>query len=144
MAEHADYLMVYGTLRPSFTNPFAQYLHRCCRYVGEGSFPGLLFDLGAYPGAIYRPDQTGFVWGSVFALNSLSATVLPRLDEYEGVGVGFDWPTEYVRTVIPVHCNGETLSCWVYLYNLPVGGLPVIQSGNYLNPSDHRLNRPCS
>ncbi|QJW92080.1 gamma-glutamylcyclotransferase [Spirosoma taeanense] len=132
MADDSDFLIVYGTLRPGFTNSPAQYLRQHSQYVGEGTFPGLLVDLGTYPGALYQPDSQTRVWGTVYQLGNDKYQLLDRLDEYEGVGESFQQPTEYVRTLIPVRCGTETLTCWVYLYNLSTDGNLCIQSGDYV------------
>ncbi|MBD2702544.1 gamma-glutamylcyclotransferase [Spirosoma sp. BT702] len=131
MMQDADYLFVYGTLRASFQNPFAQYLRQYSRYVGEGIFSGQLFDIGTYPGAIYQPDSSSFVRGDVYDISQHKSELLLRLDEYEGIGATFAQPQEYVREIITADCVGETLRCWIYLYNFPVDGKRLIGSGDY-------------
>ncbi|GAB3707145.1 gamma-glutamylcyclotransferase [Spirosoma flavus] len=132
MMQDADYLFVYGTLRASFQNPFAQYLHQHSQYVGEGNFSGQLFDIGTYPGAIYQPDSGSFVRGDIYEIRQHKAELLLRLDEYEGIGATFEQPHEYIRVIVPINCAGETLRCWIYLYNFPSNELRVIESGDYL------------
>jgi gamma-glutamylcyclotransferase (GGCT)/AIG2-like uncharacterized protein YtfP len=131
MVPDSDYLIVYGTLRQSFVNVFAQYLRQYSDYVGEGTFPGQLFDLGNYPGAVYQSESPNFVRGTVYDVSQSKDKLLPYLDEYEGISEGFQQPQEYVRAIIPVDCSGETHHCWVYLYNLPVSDQLVIHSGDY-------------
>jgi gamma-glutamylcyclotransferase (GGCT)/AIG2-like uncharacterized protein YtfP len=58
-------------------------------------------------------------------------TVLKELDDYEGFGDDFAQPNEFVRELATIDTEGGTLNCWIYLYNYPVGGLPVIESGSY-------------
>lgn len=127
----SDYLFVYGTLRPSFENPFAGYLRQHSRYTGEGTFPGLLFDLGNYPGAVFQQSGRQNVWGSVYHIKQHKQAALTYLDEYEGVGSGFTQPAEYVRALVPVSMNQTVLMSWVYLYNLSLVDKPVISSGDY-------------
>lgn len=135
MIENPDLLFVYGTLCPPFTNSFAQFLRQRSQYVGEGTFPGLLFDLGSYPGATYQPDGVTTVCGTIYDISQHKQSVLACLDDYEGVSETIDLPNEYIRTVIPVrHCD-DIIDCWVYLYNLPADGLPVIASGDYVRYS---------
>ena len=148
--ESPDYLIVYGTLRPSSTNPSAQFLHQHGRYVGEATFPGLLFDLdwpgaSAYPGAIYQPDAATTVAGTVYDIREYKKLIFAHLDDYEGVGEAVDQPHEYVKVVISVTYRDTVTECWVYLYNLSTEGKPIIDSGNYAlhcgtsNPDMHKL-----
>ena len=132
MAASPDYLVVYGTLRPGFSNEYAQFLRQYSRYVGECSFPGLLYDLGNYPGAVYQKESAMCVLGSLYDISLNQQRILNRLDEYEGIDPGAEQPAEYYRTVIPVLCTGETLDCWVYLCNLSTTGKRLITSGDYL------------
>lgn len=104
MAPDSDYLVVYGTLRQSFVNVFAQYLRQFSNYVGEGVFPGQLFDLGNYPGAVYQSESSTLVRGTVYDISRRKQDLLPYLDEYEGISDGFQQPHEYIRAIIPVNC----------------------------------------
>ncbi len=136
MRTSPDYLLVYGTLRPPFANPFAQFLRQHGQLMSEATFSGVLFDIespGAltYPGAIYQPNASTSVVGTVYDIGRHKESILNYLDEYEGIGEAFDQPNEYVRTVIPVHCNGTVIHCWVYLYNHSIDGRPIIASGDY-------------
>lgn len=140
MTKNPNHLFVYGTLRPPFVNPFAQFLRQHGRYVGEATFPGLLFALEwshppAYPGAIYQPDGLTHVDGTVYDIGPHKEAVFTYLDDYEGVGDAFDQPTEYVRTVIPVRCCDATIDCWVYLYNRSIDGKSIIASGDFVRYS---------
>lgn len=124
--------MVYGTLRPPIDNASARYLRQHSHAVGEATFPGLLFDLGGYPGAIYQLDGATTVYGTVYDIGQHKSSILACLDQYEGTGEAFDQPNEYVRTVIPVRQRNDVIACWVYLYNLLICEKPVIESGDYV------------
>lgn len=130
MAIYAVHLFVYGTLRPEFTNLYARFLRQHSEYVGEGTLPGRLFDLGQYPGAVYEPDSLTMVHGTVYDIGKNGA-ILHRLDTYEGVSHPPTVTDEYVRTIVPVRCNGGIIACWTYLYNWSVDGKRVIASGDY-------------
>ncbi|GAB3546744.1 gamma-glutamylcyclotransferase family protein [Spirosoma fluminis] len=127
-----EYILVYGTLRPAFVNPFANYLRQYGQYVGEGIFPGDLYDLGNYPGATYQPDSLTPVYGAVYDIHRNYESILTRLDEYEGVGDAFEQPNEYIRTVIPVRYADQVVDCWVYVYNWPTDHCLRITSGDYV------------
>ncbi|MBD2752190.1 gamma-glutamylcyclotransferase family protein [Spirosoma validum] len=131
MLTDSDYLIVYGTLRPAFTNSFARYLRQHSQYVGEGSFPGQLFDLGNYPGAIYQQDSLQLVWGTMYDIRQHKHTLLPYLDDYEGINEPIGQSHEYIRTIIPVSWSEGSFNCWIYLYNMPVAGKKIIGSGDY-------------
>ena len=131
MTRNPDFLIVYGTLRPPFDNTFSQYLRQRGRCVGEGTFPGQVFDMGSYPGAVYQEHSESRVCGTVFDISNQKQTILTYLDYYEGVGDQFDQPTEYIRSVVPVHFNNQVADCWIYIYNLPTEDKPLIESGDY-------------
>lgn len=138
--DNPNYLLVYGTLRPPFANPFAQFLRQHGRYVGEATFPGLLLNLGEsnplnYPGAVYQPDRDTSVTGTVYDISGHKQAILTYLDDYEGVGDAFDQPNEYVRAVIPARYHDTRIDCWVYLYNHSIDGKPIIASGDFVRYS---------
>ena len=129
------HLFVYGTLRAAFSNAPAMHLRQHSRYIGEGGINGRLYDIGSYPGALYLPDESTLIHGSVYTLFSDSqANVLRLLDEYEGVQAtpSESEPDEYVRRIVPVTCARQLINCWVYLYNWPVDSLRQITSGDYV------------
>lgn len=135
MINDSRYLIVYGTLQPFFTNPHAQFLREHGRYVGKAHFTGLLFDLGDYPGAIYQPNSLTCVSGALYDIGNDKQVILTYLDNYEGIGPEFDQPTEYIRRLIPIRCLSKIIDCWIYLYNYPTIGKPVIASGDYAQHS---------
>jgi gamma-glutamylcyclotransferase (GGCT)/AIG2-like uncharacterized protein YtfP len=110
--EWPDRLFVYGTLRPGMrawqtAEPLLAGPPR------QASARGTLYDTGhGFPAML--PGDRFAVPGHLLPLRS-PATALPMLDDYEG-----DWFTR-VRAVLG---DGET--CWVYLWNQPVAGLPEI------------------
>ena len=133
MITESDLLFVYGTLRPSFTNAYAKYLRQHGQYVGDGKFPGQLLDLGNYPGAIYKPESTTNVYGSIFNISVNKQHLLAYLDNYEGIGEAFEKPHEYIRTVIEVSSGDSRADCWIYLYNQSVAEKQFISSGDYVS-----------
>ena len=131
MPTSPDFLLVYGTLRPPFDNQFALYLRNRSRCVGEGTFSGEVFDIGSYPGAVFRAPVDTQVCGTVYDISNQKETTLTYLDYYEGVGGDFEQPTEFVRAIVPVAVNGQIVDCWVYLYNLTTDEKSLIESGDY-------------
>ncbi|MFN7118791.1 MAG: gamma-glutamylcyclotransferase [Saprospiraceae bacterium] len=126
-----DFLFVYGTLMNNIQSTIADYLHQNSDFIGEGSFPGKLYDLGSYPGAIYNAQANTLVYGHVFKLHD-SQLMLKRLDFYEGINTMQPDKNEYRRELVPVQVNNDVINCWVYLYNFKTEGLKEIVSGDYL------------
>jgi gamma-glutamylcyclotransferase (GGCT)/AIG2-like uncharacterized protein YtfP len=131
MTQNPDYLFVYGTLQPSFVNPFAHFLRQNSQFAGVATIPGLLFDLGSYPGAIYLPNAATLVQGTLYNISARKSAVLNYLDEYEGIGYDYALPHEYIRTVIPARLPSSQIDCWAYLFNLTTDDKQLIPSGDY-------------
>jgi len=129
METDCQYLFVYGTLLDE-SNIYAAYLKENSRFYQKGRFKGKLFNIGNYPGAVVDNVLGTYVYGSIFLIDD-SVGVLKELDDYEGFGDDFAQPNEFVRELVEVETEGIMLICWVYLYNHPVKGLPVIKSGRY-------------
>ncbi|SKC15187.1 gamma-glutamylcyclotransferase family protein [Dyadobacter psychrophilus] len=128
MDAYTTHLFTYGTLMRGFDNPFAERLQNNSVYEGKGYFPGLLYLISWYPGAIYDADSVSKVHGEIYRLSTFEA-VIPELDDYEDVFED-EQSSLYVRkTVSIIKESGETINCWVYLYNQPVTGLPLIEEG---------------
>jgi gamma-glutamylcyclotransferase (GGCT)/AIG2-like uncharacterized protein YtfP len=126
-----NYLFVYGTLLNA-GNEFAIYLKNNCSFYADGKFEGRLYDIGEYPGAVADEQSTGYVYGSIFLMND-AVSALKHLDDYEGYGPEQEQPNLFVRETIEVDSDNGIIGCWCYLYNLPVDGLRLIESGDYLN-----------
>lgn len=125
-----DLLFVYGTLmQPG--NPFADYLQRNCTIVSAGTTKGTLYDVGEYPGLVLVNDAKGLVHGTVVELHNPEEN-LKVIDDYEGVGFNQQQPNLYIREIVSIYTPNGVVDAWVYTYNLPVKGLPIISSGNYL------------
>ena len=126
-----NYLFVYGTLLNA-DNEFAIYLKNNCSFYANGKFKGRLYDIGEYPGAIADDLYTGYIYGSIFMMKD-AVSALKYLDDYEGFGPEQEQPNLFVRELMEIDSDNGIISCWCYLYNLPVDGLKLIVSGNYWN-----------
>lgn len=130
MSEDAEFLFTYGTLMRGFENPFAERLHSLSTFEGTGTFPGTLYNISWYPGAVYREHAGSQVYGEVFRMGSRK-NLLKELDDYEEVSDD-ETKSLYVRKVISVRMQDtRLLPCWVYLYNQDVSRLQIIGSGNF-------------
>jgi len=129
MKHSCPYLFVYGTLLDK-QNEFGAYLNDNCTFYADGRMPGKLFDLGEYPGAIFTREENRFVHGKIYRLNN-PPKKLEVLDDYEGYGPGQAQPNLFVRELTDIEISTGKIACWVYLYNLPVEGCRLIDSGVY-------------
>lgn len=136
-----NHLFVYGSLLSGIQSRIAAYLHRHSRLVGEGQVPGLLYDLGRYPGLVHDRTSAKLVTGHILELRE-PEKVLPILDDYEMGASGDPALNEYRRELQPARIGARAIHCWMYLYNLSTEGLKEITSGNYLeylrNNPDHQ------
>ena len=122
-------LFVYGTLLDN-DNEFAVFLNNNSSSCSSGQLKGKLYDIGECPGAIFYGDDENYIYGSILELINIEK-VLPVVDDYEGYGDDQIQPNEFIRALANVETETGLLTCWVYLYNLPAAGLPVIESGRY-------------
>ena len=126
----AELVFFYGTLMTPFNRTGQMRLDRHLSFVGRGTIPAALFDLGIYPAAVPAPDSR--VTGEVYELTDPFAA-LRTLDELEGYRPGDPETSLYTRTRTPVALeDGTTVEAWVYYYNAPLGRAERIESGDYL------------
>ncbi|GAB3268921.1 gamma-glutamylcyclotransferase [Larkinella harenae] len=118
------HMFVYGTLLSVSKVPMAEYFHQHSELCGTGFFSGRLYDLGTYPGAVYKAQSETVVHGEIYRLKPDFNPLLHRLDEYEG--------DEYIRAIVPVQTNSGLVNCWTYLFSEPTDALTLIASGRFL------------
>jgi gamma-glutamylcyclotransferase (GGCT)/AIG2-like uncharacterized protein YtfP len=131
MSEH---IFVYGTLRSESTHPMASRLRTGAKLIGKGKTSGLLYDLGAYPGAVFAQGERRCVIGEVFRLGA-NAKLLAELDSYEGITGAED--DMWSRVLVEVGLDhGGTVKAWAYgLTAMPRAR--VIGTGDFI--ADRRL-----
>ena len=130
-----NYLFVYGTLRRACQQPLFKVLDNHAEFVAEATFQGILYLLDNYPGVIESTEPSDIVYGEVYYLNDVNR-LLSTLDEYEECSLAFPTPTEYQRCKRLVKLNNQQIiEAWIYLYNRPIGNLPRIKSGDFLDLS---------
>ena len=123
-------LFVYGTLLNE-NNEYAVYLKNHSRFYSYGKIKGKLYNIGEYPGAILSAKDKGYIYGSILELEH-PKDVFPVIDNYEGYGKNQSRPNEFIRLVVQVETSAVFVNCWIYVYNLPIAGLKLIESGRYL------------
>lgn len=124
-----DHLFVYGTLRSSQAPPKLHELLAPLARLGTATTPGVLYDLGPYPGAVFGGDAQ--IVGEVLELPD-DSELLAILDDYEGFDANDLQGSLYLRvrrTVILA--DGRPLECWAYSYNGDLTGRPMIPGGDY-------------
>ena len=131
-SDPGEILFVYGTLRRKWGHPLSRMLRKKGQFLGEATFPGRLYDLGNYPGAVRSPVPTDRVKGDLFLLPN-SAESFRVLDEYEGADVSVDSRVLFRRERCSACLGpGRMVESWVYLYCRSIDGLRRIPSGDFL------------
>ena len=133
-APPVPHLFVYGSLRTGGLNPHAAFLHSVCRILGSATIPGRLFSNGTHFAALHELESNGRVIGEVLELPpGRDAAILTSLDRYEGIGTGLSISQCYVRQCLAATLgDGTILSCWAWLWNLPVKGMKHLRHGDSL------------
>ena len=127
----SNFLFVYGTLMSASLHPMAQQLRQHAKLMGAARWPGKLFLVNHYPGAIESDSPNDLVFGEVFELTN--PVVLDELDRYEECSSEFPEPHEYKRAIKTVFVDNQAIPCWIYIYNRPIEGLALIPSGQFIN-----------
>lgn len=131
------YLFVYGTLRSQLVPPDLRGLVQELRRFGVAYTRGHLYDLGTYPGAILDADWDRRIIGEVLELPD-DQSVLAALDHYEGIEGNQPGASLFVRTECQVMLdNGQSIECWIYVYNGEISSEKLIESGDYLGNRSH-------
>lgn len=134
-AMNCAHLFVYGTLMASAPSEMGrthrQLLQRSSTRLGPASVPGVLLDLGHYPGLIVDRRCGTSVHGEILRLEN-PVSVMKWLDEYEGISADPTTVPEYRRALECVDLDsGAVLQSWIYVYVGSVAGRPVIASGRW-------------
>ncbi|WP_149241544.1 gamma-glutamylcyclotransferase family protein [Dyadobacter sp. 32] len=125
----SDFLFTYGTLMQRFGNPFASKLRKASVFHGNGYFPGLLYRVSWYPGAIYMAGTDQRVYGEIYRVTD--SGLWKDLDAYEDV-LENESESLYLRKIVMVTMeDGTSLDCWTYLYNQSVTGLEKMEGGRF-------------
>ena len=128
-------LFVYGSLRTESPHPFAVKLRNQGRLLGKGTAPGILYDLGRYPAALFGAEHKGRVIGEIFELPR-DGRLLRELDYFEGTE---EPASPLSRMEIEVLLEEDSL---LRLETYSLGAPPpirrVIEGGDWIA---HSLNR---
>jgi len=120
-----DRVFVYGTLKRGgiYHSLIAPHVLE----VWEGWVPGVLVDLGAYPGWVPGP---GRVWGEVLRVDRVDEALakLDDLEDYHGPGRPENL---YERVLVKAETATAPVEAWAYRYRGPTGGRPVVPGGRW-------------
>jgi gamma-glutamylcyclotransferase (GGCT)/AIG2-like uncharacterized protein YtfP len=112
-------LFVYGTLREGRAPREIADTAALMQAIGRGVARGRVYDLGAYPGAVFAlGEASGEIEGEVFEVPD--EDVLRALDAYEGFEPDDPEASLFLRIRIEVRMSGESIDCWAYQYNRAV------------------------
>lgn len=128
-------LFVYGSLRTESPHPFAVKLRSQGRLLGRGSAPGILYDLGRYPAAMFGTEHNSLVIGEIFELPS-DGRLLRELDYFEGTEEPAS-PLSRIEIDVLLE-EGSSLRLETYSLGAPPPIRRVIESGDWIA---HSLNR---
>ena len=116
-------LFVYGSLRPALARGEPAQLVAGLEQLGRASVPGMLYDLGDYPGLV---SGSGRVHGDLLLV---PVRRLALLDDYEECGGSRPL---FRRVRLPAtRDDGSACRAWVYRYARPVAGGRLIPAGDY-------------
>lgn len=129
-----ELLFVYGTLLKEAGHPMHKVLLGQSDFVSPGRLQGRLYAVHDYPGAVLSRRRGQWVHGELYAMRH-PASLLARLDHYEGCAPEVPPPHEYRREIQPILLPDDTLRpAWVYLYIRDTSRLRPIPSGYFLEP----------
>jgi gamma-glutamylcyclotransferase (GGCT)/AIG2-like uncharacterized protein YtfP len=122
----------------------ARLLSANADFLGQARCRGRLYLIKHYPGLVPSNEAGDIVHGELYRLRARD-DMLREFDMYEACGEGFEQPTEYLRRLLSVALADGTaaearteawteswIDAWSYVYNWPVGHLPRIASGRFL------------
>lgn len=133
-----DHLFVYGTLLSGASDTLGAAMRARLAgetsFVGAGSTPGWLYNLGDYPGLIEaEPRDRALVAGEVLELRDPVVT-FHWLDQYEDVDRQNPAAGLYRRVPqLALLDDGRAIRCWVYVLNQEPDEAALIQEGCWLS-----------
>ncbi|MFP4228621.1 MAG: gamma-glutamylcyclotransferase [Salinivenus sp.] len=118
-------LATYGTLMRGMGRHESLDVAEALSFVARCQFDGVLYDLGAFPGAV---PGDGTVHAELFRLRS--EEVWSVLDRYEGYTPEAEAQSLFVRRRTPLQSPSDT-TAWVYWYAGPTAGRVRVPSGDW-------------
>ncbi len=126
-----EYLFVYGTLRKGYGNELHKLIARNAEFIGMATYQGKMYNLGEYPGIVPSSNDSDIVLGELYKLTN-PLRLVKILDEYEEYYPENEEDSVFLRKEIEVSVADTTYQSYGYVYNRLVEGVPVIESGDFL------------
>ncbi len=105
-----QYIIFYGTLASNSSTRVHGAIQKSLTFVGECTAPGLLYNLGRYPGL---KEGAGVIHGELYEIKD--ETILAILDEFEaGDDNNPDLPGFTRKRITAIEPNVEA---WIYYYD---------------------------
>ncbi len=124
-------LFVYGTLRRDCSSGAHQKYLSDAEFVTNAQVRGSLYRVSYYPALAI--NDSGWVQGEIYRLRD--SQQLAQLDAYEECTYPALPAQEYQRCLIQAQSSkGDCFNVWVYAYQRSLNNLPLIASGDFLNP----------
>ena len=130
-----SHIFVYGTLRQGSNHPMARRLSAQARHIGQARTPGMLYDMGWYPAAMFDEEAPTRIIGDVFALPP-GGRLLAEIDAYEHGDPNYERMRREVALI-----GGSRLPVWTYGVSAPPNSR-VIPSGDFLAHWNAKARRP--
>lgn len=116
-------LFLYGSLRRGEPMFDQLGLAEALEFLSPALFPGELYDLDDYPGAV---PGDGLVAGELYRIRD--PAILESLDRYEEFDPRKPEDSLFVRRSVPIRGKGHA---WIYLYNGRPDSQRRIASGDW-------------
>ena len=132
---NCNQLFIYSSLRKGFNKPSFNYISHFFEYIAPAKVKGILCKTGNDPVAI--PNETHFIKGELYRLKNENdfSWVFGQLDEYEGLDVEPGEKPLFRRELTAAYPDNLTeTNAWIYWYNAEINDMPVISSGDILQP----------
>ena len=131
--QKAEYLFVYGTLKPEMIESVMPQLLPYFEFVANGYVTGKLFDVNDYPGAVPATSVHNKIFGQLLSIHrGFEKEVFHLLDDYEDYDTANVVGSLFRREKVTVYINEAHMQeAWIYWYNKSTSGLTEIISGVY-------------
>jgi gamma-glutamylcyclotransferase (GGCT)/AIG2-like uncharacterized protein YtfP len=101
---------------------------RRLRFLGPATVRGRLYDLGAYPAAMLDGSNDSRIRGQLVEIDEES--VWQELDRYESCPRPGEDDGLFRRVCTTATVSlGQTMDCWIYVYNRDLREAKVVESG---------------
>ena len=129
MQSQIGHIFFYGTLMRTFPLRTFAGIDNWLEYIGDGPVPGVLFDLGCYPGLVV--DSCSQVCGEVYRILD-PIKLFARVDQIEDYRAATPKEGQYVRQTMDAMLeDGRAMLVWCYVYNQPLPPSVRIEGGDY-------------